>query len=74
MFSNVNIDWGLVSDEHSYDDVDYSDDDLDKVQVRTGDLDLGLGLWICSISASLKIWPSMDMLWYFQPVFIFKIA
>ena len=36
LFYNVNVDWGLISDDYSYDDVDYSDDDIvDRSQVRT---------------------------------------
>ena len=32
---NVNVDWGLISDDYSYDDVDFSDDDIvDRCQVR----------------------------------------
>ena len=34
MFENVNIDWNLIQDDHLYDNVDYSDDDLDSIQVR----------------------------------------
>ena len=33
LFENVNIDWNLIHDDHLYDTVDYSDDDLDTVQV-----------------------------------------
>ena len=34
LFYNVNVDWGLISDDYSYDDVDYSDDDIvDRCQV-----------------------------------------
>ena len=36
LFYNVNVDWGLISDDYSYDDVDYSDDDIvDRSQVNT---------------------------------------
>ena len=33
LFENVNIDWNLISDDRIYDTVDYSDDDLDGIQV-----------------------------------------
>ena len=42
---NVNVDWGLISDDYSYDDVDFSDDDIvDRCQVRAV-----VGLETCSL-------------------------
>ena len=33
LFNNVNIDWELINDDHLYDDLDNSDDDLDRCHV-----------------------------------------
>ena len=35
LFHNVNVDWGLISDDLSYDDIDVSDEEIiDRCQVK----------------------------------------